>query len=357
MDVLTAPTVGGVLAALVDQGHPDVVLDLTDLAFIDAAGLRVIARISAQLAHKNSVLTVRGAPAHARRILDITGMSDFVRFAPTTTGRQPGRAAEPAWSGSTPSLVAAPTSLPAQREASDLATELARSASRPRTDAIDAALHEVTVLAGATVGAADGASITLERNGTLATAAASNLTVQRMDDHQYETGEGPCLSAAALGRWFHIESLADEHRWPAFVPLAREQGIASIFSSPLSTATGSCGALNIYSNTTSAFGPREQELALLFAAQASGILAGAEATDGADAEGRRRRITDALGARELIARAQGVLMAREGLGADAAAGLLHRSARAAGETVEQVAARMVASTGAGPADDETGPDR
>ena len=55
---------------------------------------------------------------------------------------------------------------------------------------------------------ADGVSVTLERNGRLATVASSNDTVMRMDDHQYETGEGPCLSAAAEGHWFHIESLA-----------------------------------------------------------------------------------------------------------------------------------------------------
>jgi GAF domain-containing protein len=43
-------------------------------------------------------------------------------------------------------------------------------------------------------------------------------------------------------------------------------------SSPLKTSGRAQGALNIYSATTQAFGQREQELAALFAEQASEIL-------------------------------------------------------------------------------------
>ncbi len=91
---------------------------------------------------------------------------------------------------------------------------------RPNSATIDAALRLVTLLAGATVEGADGVSVTLERNGRLSTVASTNDTVRLMDDHQYATGEGPCLAAAAQGHWFHSESLAEEDRWPAFVPRA-----------------------------------------------------------------------------------------------------------------------------------------
>jgi GAF domain-containing protein len=80
------------------------------------------------------------------------------------------------------------------------------------------------------------------------------------------------LAAAAEGRWFHVESLAEENRWPEFIPRAIEGGIASILSTPLMVATRPVGALNIYSNAERAFRPAEQELAALFATQASGIL-------------------------------------------------------------------------------------
>ena len=102
------------------------------------------------------------------------------------------------------------------------------------------------------------------------------------------------------------------------------------------TAERSVGALNIYSNSERAFGPRQQELAALFASQASGILidAGADVID----EELGERILDGLLAREVIARAEGVLMAREHVTAEDAAAVLHRSARTAAEAVLQHAA-------------------
>ena len=109
-------------------------------------------------------------------------------------------------------------------------------------------------------------------HGRLMTVAASNDKVLTMDRHQYETGEGPCLEAKAQDRWFYIDSLADETRWPMFTPLALGEGIHCILSSPLKTSGRAQGALNIYSATTQAFGQREQELAALFAEQASEIL-------------------------------------------------------------------------------------
>jgi hypothetical protein len=223
-----------------------------------------------------------------------------------------------------------------------LAADLAQVGSRSTDAVIDAALRLVTALAGSTIDGADGVSVTLERGGRLTTVASSNDTVLRMDDHQYTTREGPCLAAAAEGHWFHIESLADEQRWPQFVPLAIEEGIASILSTPLMTAERPVGALNIYSSTESAFGPRQQELAALFASQASGILidGGADVVD----EELGTRILDGLLARETIAHAEGALMARQHVTADQAAALLHRSARTATVAVLVQAADIVAST-------------
>lgn len=226
----------------------------------------------------------------------------------------------------------------------DLSSDLARVGSIPASkEVIDGALRLVTALASDTVEGADGVSVSLSRHGRLTTVASSNTTVVRMDGHQYETGEGPCVAAAAEGHWFHIESLAEESRWPAFVPLAMEQGIASILSTPLMGADRPLGALNIYSNIERAFGPRQQKLAALFATQASGILAdaGADVTD----EELSQRITAALIARQTIARAQGVLMGRENLTAAAAVAQLHRIARVAEVPVLQQAAQIVASTG------------
>ncbi|MEO6375401.1 MAG: GAF and ANTAR domain-containing protein [Acidimicrobiales bacterium] len=224
-------------------------------------------------------------------------------------------------------------------------TPAAAPAGRARSsiDVVDAALRLVTALAEATVDNADGVSVTLERHGRLMTVAASNDAVLTMDHHQYDTGEGPCLAAKTEGRWFYIESLAHETRWPTFVPLALDQGIHSILSSPLMTKQRPQGALNIYSSKERAFGTHEQKLAALFANQASQILttADADVTD----EQSNKRFADALTARQTIHRAQGIIMAHDEVTAEAATASLHRAARTAGITILEHATRLVASIG------------
>jgi anti-anti-sigma factor len=316
VDLLTAPTLQSAVDSLLERGAAHIVLDLAELTFMDASGLRVIAHISARLATLNRVLAVRSAPAMTRLILEITRLDELVRLEATD-------------------------GVAVNRE---LIKQSSRSirARGPKDETIEAALRRLTELVGATVDGADGVSITLERGGRLSTVAASNDTVMRMDDHQYETGEGPCLSAAGEGLSFTIESLAGETRWPAFVPRALEEGIASILSTPLMAAERPLGALNIYSNTERAFGPHQHELAALFAAQASGILADA----GADAPDKEmdKRISDALIARQTIARAQGVLMEREHISADQAAASIHQSARTTKIPVARHAKVIVDST-------------
>ena len=167
-------------------------------------------------------------------------------------------------------------------EPTDFHFDLERLGSIPASnEVIDAALQLVVKLAEATVEGAHGASVSLDRHGKLRTVAASNDTVLEMDHHQYDSGEGPCVDAAAEGHEFHIDSLAGETRWPTFVPKATEQGIKSILSTPLIPHDRPLGALNIYSDDERAFGTSEKELAQLFATQAENFLgvAGADVSD------------------------------------------------------------------------------
>ena len=332
VDMVTAPTLGALVGALVDQHQRHVVLDLAALTFMDASGLHVIADTSSRLTRSAGTLTVRAAPAQTLRILEITGVCDLVVLEAsgpnvTTLGAEQ-RSGD--------------RSFRVDSKPADLSADLVAVNSRANNEVIDAALRLVTSLAAVTVDGADGVSVTLERYGKPATVAASNDTVLRMDKDQYQTGEGPCLAAATEGHWFHIESLADETRWPAFVSRATEGGIGSILSTPLMVAERPVGALNIYSNSERAFGTDEQELAALFATQASAILA--DGRSDANDERTGQRIASALIARDVIARAQGVLMARQHASSEDAAAILHRSARTAAVTVLQHAAEIVEST-------------
>ena len=318
LDPRTAGVFAGALHAMVDAGHRDLVVDVGGVSFTDAAGLGAFAGVLRRLRPLGGTISLRSASAMLRRVFDITGMSDLVVFVE----------ADPSNGGET-----------------DLAASGSGAPLRSSTRVVDAALRLITAVAASTVENADGVSVTLERHGRLLTVAASDDAVKEMDRHQYDTGEGPCLSAKAEGRWFYIESLAEEDRWPEFVPLALEQGIHSILSSPLMTKDRPQGALNIYSSQEHAFSTRDQELAALFSAQASESLttAGPDETD----EEVSQRFATALTTRRIIHQAQGVLMGRDGLSADVAAGALHRGARAADVTVLEYATELVAGTDRG----------
>jgi hypothetical protein len=163
-----------------------------------------------------------------------------------------------------------------------------------------------------------------------------------MDAEQYATGEGPCVDASVQGRWFHVESLDQETRWPAFIPRARQLGINAILSTPLLAEARPVGALNIYSRTRAAFSATEQELASTFATEASVILRGTGVDISADQ--LSGRIGEALRARQVIAQAQGVLMEREGISEeDAYTRLRVSSQRTDGPLLEQ-AVDVVGST-------------
>lgn len=333
IDPLTAPTLDGVVRALIGQGHVDMVLDLSGVDSMDLAGIAVIRDAIDRLADSGHVLAVRSARAPVQAMLDRSGLSERVRV----------EVSDPNSAALGPEELEESRSLAFDGGTATVSEDLARIGAQSSSDVVDAALRLVTALADRTLENADGVSVTLERHGRMTTVAASNDTVLRMDGHQYETGEGPCLAAAAEGRWFHSESLAEETRWPTFAPLAFEQGINSILSSPLMTSDRPLGALNIYSTAEKAFGTHDQELAALFANQASGILAAAGFAG--TEEQANRRFTDAMAARQTIARAQGVLMSRNRITAENAAATLHRSARSEDVTVLAYATRVLASIG------------
>jgi hypothetical protein len=173
-----------------------------------------------------------------------------------------------------------------------------------------------------------------------------------MDASQYATGEGPCVDASVNGRWFHAESLDSETRWPAFTPRAQALGINAILSSPLLAEDRPVGALNIYSRTAMAFAPKDQELASVFAAQASLILttAGVDVTD----EQLSNRRNELLGTRRLIAQAEGVIMERAGVTADDAFSMLCDYSRRSNRPFRERAADVVASTQRSQLDPELG---
>ncbi|HEX3563809.1 MAG TPA: anti-sigma factor antagonist, partial [Acidimicrobiales bacterium] len=303
IDVHAAPELGAYLDAMIGRGHLRIVLDLEELSFLDASGLSVIAGETIRIKLSGGSLAIRTPSALVAHLLEITGFAKMITIQ---------QACKP-WGHLGPEQFDIPVGLPDTVRIDELAEQLRAISSIPASDeVVDSALRLVVTLARATVGGADGVSVSLRRRGRLATVAASDQTILDMDAGQYATGEGPCVDASVEGRWFHAESLADETRWPDFVPKARALGINSILSSPLRAGEVPVGALNIYSRTAAAFGLRDQQLASTFATEASTILgdSGVHVPD----QQLASKLGEVLRTREVISQAQGVLMERHGVG-------------------------------------------
>jgi anti-anti-sigma factor len=323
---------GAILDATIDRHPTSIVLDLAGLVFMGAAGLVAISNAEKRLAALGVTLMVRSPSALVNRVLGIMELAEISRLErdPEHGHLGPEQVGETGigspWIGSSISN-----------------TDLRRVTAMPADpDVVDGALRLVVELARTSIGSADGVSVSLLRHGVLSTVAASDQTIMAMDADQYATGEGPCVDASVQGHWFHAESLDTETRWPAFTPRARGLGIKAILSSPLRASEEPVGALNIYSRTAETFEISDQEMAAVFAQQASDILTDARA--GVSDTEMRDRFQEALRSREVISLAKGVVMERYGLDEEAAFIALLRFSLYTGVPLRGRAAHIVDST-------------
>ncbi|MDP9181443.1 MAG: anti-sigma factor antagonist [Actinomycetota bacterium] len=311
VDLATVPAFRALVDEALSVGTGTVTVNLAGVGFMDARGLSVLVAAARELRGSGRQLVIRGPSPQIRRLFEITDLTEYLGVEPL-----------PAVSALNRALVLAATA-PISREL------------------LDAALRLVVAMAHVVVEGADGASITLPRQGRLGTVAASNDVVLQMDTDQYETGEGPCMDAATQGERFHICSLDTEERWPAFVPRARARGIRSIMSTPLMAEGAPLGALNIYSRTVDAFAEHEQEWADRFAAEAAAVITHARTSP--TARDLDRQLQEGLESREVIALAQGITMGRVGGTANEAYLVLRDVSVRTGQPLLEVCAQVVAA--------------
>ena len=173
----------------------------------------------------------------------------------------------------------------------------------------------------------------VHRNAPIDTAAASDPRVRRGDELQYELQEGPCLDAIWHEETVHSPDLRADERWPTWGPqVSDELGIRGMLSFQLFTDQNSLGALNLYSTTVGPFDAEDVEAGLLLAAETAVALAQARAMT--------QLHTAALN-RTVIGQAQGILMERYKLDAQAAFAVLRRISQANNVKLHRVASEFV----------------
>jgi hypothetical protein len=142
-------------------------------------------------------------------------------------------------------------------------------------DSSPGALLQTTLdLAASAVSGADGVSVTMQREGRVETAAASERNAAEADRIQYDLHEGPCLEAFETGSPVLATELADG-RWPAFAAQAEVLGWSGALAVPLQTRAAPFGALNVYARRPGVLGPAALEVAGALAEQVAVALANA----------------------------------------------------------------------------------
>jgi GAF domain-containing protein len=208
-------------------------------------------------------------------------------------------------------------------------------------DGIESFLHEVARRAAGTVERAQSCGVTVQATPTSRMlGATTDEFAQRMDDVQYATDDGPCLTCLREGVPVLVADIRSERRWPAFVRRGTQEGADTSLSVPLSVAERTVGALNLYSRAANALTEADRARAAHFAAQAAGAVALALRL--AEREEREHHLETALRSRSVIDQAMGVLIGQAGITADEAFDVLRLRSQSLNVTLRDVAADVIA---------------
>jgi GAF domain-containing protein len=174
---------------------------------------------------------------------------------------------------------------------------------------------------------------TIDREGKVHTRAATGDLVWELDNLQYGLGEGPCVDTLRDAEVVAAPRIAQDERWPNYVPQAVQAGLKSQLAVKLYLdSTGTIGGLNLYSTGSEEIDPDAESLADLFAAHAAIALGHAE---------QREQLNQALHTRKVIGQALGIVMERYQLHEDRAFNFLVRASSHGNVKLRDVAAELV----------------
>ena len=176
------------------------------------------------------------------------------------------------------------------------------------------------------------AALTVLSRGELIPRASTGEPPLLLDRLQQKLGDGPCIHAAKYQSVFRIEDTGEDDRWPEFCAEAGRLEVRSMLCVPLWIHERGLGALSLYADRPAAFSDPHERVAVLLATFAALALAEAQRAD---------QMQDALGNRDVIGQAKGILMERHRVTADAAFGVLSRVSQAENLKLAEIARRLV----------------
>lgn len=206
-------------------------------------------------------------------------------------------------------------------------------------------LTRVAAMAVQAIPGAEGAGLTLLQFDRDDVVVKSAEFIRQIEDIQYSTGQGPCISAATEGRTMRSGSLGEDQRWPRFGARVARLGVHSVLAVPLHTPAGVVGAMNVYAHPRNVFDDHAEEVGEVFAVPAAVSVFNARMLD--QNERVIARLQTVLQTRPVIDQAVGILRSRSGDTAEEAFDTLRKLSAREHIGVAEIAGRIVEDAAAG----------
>jgi hypothetical protein len=175
----------------------------------------------------------------------------------------------------------------------------------------------------------------------IATVAATDQRYIQLDEAQYESGQGPCVTTLDdPGPIFLEDVLKSGDRWQHFARSAGEMGVRTSLSLNVPTESDELAAsLNLYARHGIGMSEQEIQSATQYAKQLAAALLSMDAHR--STARLAKDLADAMQSRAVIEQAKGMVMAEQLVDADEAFKLLVRVSQREGVKVRDLAMRLV----------------
>jgi GAF domain-containing protein len=193
-------------------------------------------------------------------------------------------------------------------------------------------LDAIVSTAVSTISHARDAGLIIVAHGELIPQATTGHPPQALDRLQRKAGDGPCINAAQQQAVIRVDDIRRDTRWPAFSAEAAKLGVGSMLCVPLWINERCLGTLSLYAERASAFTDHDERITTVLGTLAALALAEAQQAD---------QLHTALGNRDVIGQAKGILMERYRLTADAAFRCLSQASQAENLKLTAVAQHLV----------------
>ncbi|HKX16345.1 MAG TPA: GAF and ANTAR domain-containing protein [Propionibacteriaceae bacterium] len=199
---------------------------------------------------------------------------------------------------------------------------------------LEKTLEKIVESAVAVVGCdCAGLLVTRKRNQFVAI-TASDPAAEKADKLQVELHEGPGIVAVAEARTTGVYDTAADSRWPHFAAGMRDLHLGSALAIPLWTSQSTLGVVNLYAGSPRWFDRDALAVAEVLGRHASIALSSAS---------QEESLCQAIDARTLIGRAQGILMERFALDDKAAFEVLRRYSQNTNTKLNEVARNLIST--------------